>query len=204
MLFEEAHHLLEPEYTPLETGYCRLPNGQMHVAVLTRLPGCNWKMINWWFGHLDGTKKYKMWHPQAHLNLNWNEPWLPGQYIGFSRTVEKEMDGMVIKMILHFHDPSDFFQISNSENTKLITAICANVYGFDKVLHGRLIHFVRDTDVDCEMRSRYWLFKGHETQAMWVMKHCFEEMNNLALFLPDLYTEANAESINNIKNAQRL
>lgn len=43
----------------LEAGYYRLTNGQMHVAALTRRPRCKGKMVDWWFGYLDGTESTK-------------------------------------------------------------------------------------------------------------------------------------------------
>jgi hypothetical protein len=46
---EKADDLLKPGYLPLETGYTRLPNGQLQVACLTKMPGCKGRMINWWF-----------------------------------------------------------------------------------------------------------------------------------------------------------
>jgi hypothetical protein len=35
----EANLLFEPGYLPLENGFTRLDNGQVFVAVLTRMPG---------------------------------------------------------------------------------------------------------------------------------------------------------------------
>ena len=75
MLFEDANQLLEPGYMPLETGFYLLPNGQMHVAVLTRMPGCKGNMVDWWYGYLDGTETYRMWEPKSHLTLEWDEQW---------------------------------------------------------------------------------------------------------------------------------
>ena len=57
---------------------------------------------------------------------------------------------------------------------------------------GHLIHFVRDTDFGCEMRSRFWLFEGEEGMARDLMQHCIEEMGNLADLLPDLYAKETA------------
>ena len=91
MLFEEANQLLETGYMPLETGYYLLSNGQMHVAVLTRMPGCKGKMVDWWFGYLDGTEKYKMWAPKSHMSLEWDEHWKPGHYIGASHLVHESI-----------------------------------------------------------------------------------------------------------------
>ena len=52
MFFNEADKLLDQEYIPLETGYYRLSNGQIHVAVLNRMSGCKGKMLDWWLGWL--------------------------------------------------------------------------------------------------------------------------------------------------------
>ena len=65
---DEAGQLLEPGYLPLETGYTRLANGQVFVAVLTRMPGVSGEMIDWWFAwHGVEKERYKLWHPRAHL-----------------------------------------------------------------------------------------------------------------------------------------
>jgi len=155
-------------------------------------------MIDWWFGHLDRADKYKMWHPKSHLALEWDEQWWPGTYIGAGRIVEKDIGGVVMKIRIHFHDPSEFFDISKFENRNANTAICAYVYDLDKVLLGRLNHYIRDTDFGCEMRSRYWLIKSHETEAMWVMQHCLEEMGNLSLFLQNLYEMEKIKSMKEV------
>jgi hypothetical protein len=64
---EDASDLLEPGYLSLENGYARLADGKIHVACLTKMPGVNGRMINWWFGWMINTTHYKWWHPQAHV-----------------------------------------------------------------------------------------------------------------------------------------
>jgi len=189
---EEISQLLEPGYQPIETGYYRLPNGYMHVRVLTRMPRCKGKMVDWWFGYLSDTETYKMWHPKDHLALEWDEHWRPGHYIGASHTVEELVGGQLLKARIQFRDPAEFFDTSRFKEAKVGAVICANAYDLEEVPHGRIIHFVRDTDFGCEMRSRFWLFQAPDVAGMGLMVHCIEEMGNLADFLPELYARENA------------
>lgn len=192
MFIEKVNQLLEPGYLPIETGYYRLPNGQMHVAVLTRMPRCKGKMVDWWFGYMGDTKKYKMWHPKDHLVGEWDEHWSPGHYIGASHIIEEYMGGEIMKGKAHFREPSEFFDTSRFEEAKVGVAICADALTDKDVQMGHIIHFARDTDFGCEMRSRFWLFHGDDSAGAAVMKHCYEEMGYLADFLPDLYAKETA------------
>ena len=76
----EANQLLDPGYLPLESGFTRLDNGQLFVAVLTKMPKVNGKMIDWWLGWKTmETERYKLWHPRAHQairakKMNSDEP----------------------------------------------------------------------------------------------------------------------------------
>ena len=194
MLLEEANQLLEPGYLPTETGFYRLSNGQMHLAVFTRMPHCTGKMIDWWFGYLDGADAYKMWEPKTHTELKWDENRIPGRYVGASYIAEIKLGGRFIKLNIYFHEPSEFLDRSKLEEAGDVTVICANAYNLEKVPLGRIIHFVRDTDYGCEMRSRFWLFKASESGCMELMQHCMEEMGNLADFLPDFYARENEYS----------
>jgi len=192
MFFSEASQLLEPGYMPLETGYYRLSNGQLHVAILTSMHRCKGEMIDWWFGHLADTDTFRMWHPDSHISLEWDEHYRPGQYIGASQIVEGEFGGLATGARIHYHDPSEFLDITKLANADVSAAICANVYDLEKVPRGRFIHLVRDTESGCEMRSRFWLFRASEADAMILMKHGMEFMRRLGVFLPDLYDSENA------------
>jgi hypothetical protein len=194
VLLEKANQLLEPGYLPTETGFYRLSDGHMHLAVFTRMPHCTGKMVDWWFGYLDGTEEYKIWEPKSHVRLEWDENRIPGRYIGASCIVEKKLGGRIIKLRIHFHEPSEFLDRSKFEEAGVVTAICANAYDLEKVPLGRIIHFVRDTEYGCEMRSRFWLYKASESVCMELMQHCMEEMGNLADFLTDFYARENEYS----------
>jgi hypothetical protein len=192
MLMEGVHQLLDPGYLPMETGYYRLPNGQMHIAVLTRMPGCKGKMVDWWFGYMDNNEKYRMWHPENHLTLEWDEHWRPGNYIGASHLVKQYHGDEIRKGKALFHKPSDFFDTSKFEKAKVGAVICVTATDpGNNVQIAQIIHFVRDTEFGCEMRSRFWHFHGSEQLAAAVMKHCIEEMGYLADFLPQLYAREN-------------
>lgn len=90
-------------------------------------------------------------------------------------------------------------------------AVCARIGDLERPIDlGRMTHFVRDTDVGCEMRSRFWL--GHvesrdparsltdeqareirhravtDELARRLHRHAVEEMGYLADLLPALYT----------------
>jgi len=43
----EANQLLDPGHLPFESGYLRLEDGQLHVAVHTAMIGCKGRMIAW-------------------------------------------------------------------------------------------------------------------------------------------------------------
>jgi len=190
---KEISQLLGPGYQPIETGYYRLPNGHMHVRVLTRMPHCKGKMVDWWFGYLRDTATYKMWDPKDHISLKWDEHWRPGHYIGSSHTVEELVGGQLLRIRIQFHDPAEFFDTSRFKEAKVGGVICAYAYNLEGVPDGRVIHFIRDTDYGCEMRSRFWLFQAPDIAGLGLMMHCMEEMGNLADFLPDLYARESAK-----------
>ena len=96
-------------------------------------------------------------------------------------------------MSLILHDNIGGTLFATGTLNRKIPAICANAYDLEKVPHGRIVHFVRDTDFGCEMRSRFWLFHATEIEAMRLMRHCVEEMGHLADFLPGLYMQKNVE-----------
>lgn len=200
MFFKEINQILKPGYLPLETGYYRLPNGQMHVAVLTQMPGCKAEMIEWWFGHVLDNDSFKMWHPKSHLSLEWDKLHSPGHYIGSGCIVKVRMGGRNKKLRIHFHEPSEFLDTSLFEKGKVRATICANIYEVDKVPRGRMVHLVRDTEFDSEIRGRFWLYNSSEEEGGELMQQCIEKMSHLAAFLPNLYA---SKKKSNLKKTEK-
>lgn len=68
LLFNNINDLLNPEYLPLENGYCRMDDGGVFVAVLTQMPKVTGEMLDWWFWwHPMNSLRYRIWYPQAHF-----------------------------------------------------------------------------------------------------------------------------------------
>lgn len=178
--------LLAPGYAPIETGYYRLPNGDMHARCLVRMPNCRGKMVDWWFGYLHDTTSYKFWHP-AHVYFKWDEKWKPGNYIGATHEGQEYLGNTLLNVRISFHDPAEIFDISKFAAANISVVIYAIVLKDTGEPDGHMIHCVRDTDFGCEMRSRFWLAQAPEAVGLGVMTHDLEEMGNLAEFLPGLY-----------------
>ena len=164
----EANQLLEPGYLHLENGFTRLANGQVFVAVLTKMPGVTSEMIDWWFGwHYMESQRYKLWHPRAHL-LNSAERMIgddPGlsdreKYLHNPNYVTEYVGGDVLAISIAFSEASDFLDASRFEAAGIGTAICGVVsLQNSPLVFGLIIHLIRETQDGCEMRSRFWLGK---------------------------------------------
>ena len=163
----DAGQLLKPGYLPLETGYTRLRNGQMFVAVLTDMPGVSGDMIDWWFAwHGSEKERYKLWHPQAHIHVQWENPVSdePGisdreKYVDNVSRVDEYVGNAYLPITIAFGAPeANHLDEAKFEDAGVSTAVCARVGAAGKPLNlGRLIHLIRETETGCEMRSRFWL-----------------------------------------------
>ena len=71
MLLSEIAALLDPTPLPMETGYERLPDGVLHVAVRTDMHRCTGEMFEWWFRFRPDTQQYIWWHPVDHQFSDW-------------------------------------------------------------------------------------------------------------------------------------
>ncbi len=208
MKLADADALLEPGPGRLESGWLRLEDGQLHVAVWTLLPGCSGRMVEWWFGYLENTEQYRWWHPKDHVWCDWVGERGTGRYVGGTHRVHEYVGGVLLKLRIHFRDPSEYLDASRLAAAGVSAAICARIGPLEgPVWAGHFIHLCRDTDYGCEMRSRFWLgdldppelaADREARRALFpdslgpgLMKHCHEEMSYLAGFLPGLHAREN-------------
>jgi hypothetical protein len=213
MRFDQINDLLKPGYLPIESGVVEHEDGFRTVCALTRMPRCRARMVEWWFSWLGGTDQYKWWHPVDHLFSDWEDR-KPGTHIGSSHLVHEYLagpDGPIYKLRINFRDPLEFFDAKAYGNFRG-AAICAHIGDLEHPVNlGRMVHFVRDTDAGCEMRSRFFLghiesrdpkLKFTEAQkadmrgelvtselARRLHQHATEEMGYLADLLPVLYRQ---------------
>lgn len=161
-LVEVADRLAAPGYENLETGWTRLDDGVLFVAVHTPMPGVTAGMWDWWFGwHGTETARYKLWYPDAHQfsavgeDRSRNRELTDRQrYIGNVSYVDEYIGGQLQPLAIRFLDPAKV-GIREVPGT---THICARVsLSTLPVAFGWLVHQVRPTDDGAEMRSRFFL-----------------------------------------------
>ncbi len=215
--FEDLASLLTPEKLPYPSGVERLPDGILHVAVLTRMPGVTPAMIEWWFGdYMETTEHYRRWHPRDHVWMDWEDK-EPGTHVGAKHLVHEYIGGRMNKLRISFVPPEEF-GFGAVRQVPGAAAICARAGLLDRPIDlGRMVHLALPRSWGCELHSRFWLgyvrSRGGSgrldalANRPWVRRlatrvssgrallvHCHEEMTTLAGFLPDLYASESKAS----------
>ncbi len=163
--FEAAPTLLEEGYLPVETGFTSAGDGSVRIAVRTPMEGVTPDMWDWWFGwHGSDSRRYKLWHPGAHLSAAWSDGPDGGRrgrdrYVGRTSFVEEYIGASLTRAAIQFVRPSVVGLDEEAfADPSRQTAICARI-GLSRypVDVGWLVHQVRRTATGSEMRSRFWL-----------------------------------------------
>ena len=212
---EHAGELQATGYWPVETGYTIGPDGSARVFVLSPMPGVTPAMWDWWFvWHGSSGERYKLWHPQAHIDVRWQD----GRddldyYIGRVSNVVEYVGSVRMNVAIRFVSPATlgFDEQQLASNGEV--AICARVgLSGAPIETGWLVHHVRPVPGGCEMRTRIWLGGSNVrprgmpgaigawlgrtasrlqpitvTQVEQLMVHDAHEMGHLAAILPQLY-----------------
>ncbi len=214
--FENAAAVAEAGYQQTENGYGVLADGSLQVSVRTDMPGVTPPMWAWWFGwHGCDTRRYKLWHPRAHLSAAWKDGDDVGRrgdarYVGRCSLISEYIGSNLLSGAIQFIEPSVMGLPADSGDA---VAICARLgSGEAPVDVGWFVHHIRSTPSGAEMRSRFWMGGPHigvrnapslasrairpiasrmigtpETTARNLLVHCAQEMNHLAGFLPELF-----------------
>lgn len=193
-------------YQQTENGYGVLRDGGIQVSVRTDMPGVTPGMWDWWFGwHGSDSRRYKLWHPRAHVSAHWSDGGSEVGYVGRTSLVEEYLGSSFTRPAIQFVDPAELGLGELSD----AVAICARLGSSDVPVDvGWLVHQIRATPDGSEMRSRFWMGGRHVAvryanrladrvvrpvaarqlpNPRDLMVHCAQEMNHLAAFLPELY-----------------
>ncbi len=170
--FSRREELLHSETSDLETGYARLPDGMLYLAVRHELPGVSCEMINWWFAWHGTDERYQLWHPKDHKRACWKEPGPdddpnePYAFVGHTSLVEESLNGgPVLPLVIRFRNPEDFFPpgawrrfTESRSSASRPFAVCARSGPKNPPIEaGHLVHLITDTPEGCVMRSRFWM-----------------------------------------------
>jgi hypothetical protein len=218
LAFDDAHTLDDEGYHQTENGYGVCRDGSVRVAVLTDMPGITPAMWEWWFGwHGSDSRRYKLWHPRAHVSAAWQDGDDRGRrgtarYVGRTSLVSEYIGSSMLRVAIRFVMPATVGLPAPDES---VVTVCARLGSADiPVDAGWLVHHVRRTADGSEMRSRFWLGGPHiavrtapgvasrivrpvasrllgatAEYGRDLMVHCAQEMNHLAGFLPTLYEQ---------------
>jgi hypothetical protein len=204
--FEHVAALLDAGEQQTENGYGHLADGGIQVSVRTAMPRVSPQMWSWWFGwHGSDSRRYKLWHPRAHVSAEWRDGGADGTYVGRTSLVREYLGSSYAKVAIQFVDPTALgLRVPDSD-----IAVCARLGSADLPVDvGWLIHHVRPTAEGAEMRSRFWMGGRHVAvrnglgiadravrsvaarrlpDPRDLLVHCAQEMNHLAGFLPELH-----------------
>jgi hypothetical protein len=222
LAFDDAPTLDNEGYQQTENGYGVLADGSVQVSVRTDMPGITPTMWEWWFGwHGCDSRRYKLWHPRAHISAAWQDRDDTGRkdstrYVGRTSLITEYIGSSMLRAAIRFVTPATLGLPAADDAA---VPVCARLGSRDvPVDAGWFVHHIRVTGVGSEMRSRFWLGGPHISvrgvpgfanflvrppasrilgasadYARDLMVHCAQEMNHLAGFLPALYEQFGVE-----------
>ena len=214
--YENAASVADEGYQQTENGYGVLEDGSYQVSVRTDMPGVTPAMWVWWMGwHGCDTRRYKLWHPRAHLSAAWKDGDDAGRegaqrYIGRWSLISEYIGSSLLNGAIQFVAPSEMGCPPDSDDA---VSLCARLGAGDAPVDvGWFIHHIRSTPGGSEMRSRFWMGGAHiavrkapgvaskavrpiasrilgdpGASGRNLLVHCAQEMNHLAGFLTELY-----------------
>ena len=164
--FDDAASVADEGYQQTENGYGVLDDGSYQVSVRTDMPGVTPRMWSWWFGwHGCDTRRYKLWHPRAHLSAAWKDgtgrhPVATAQrYIGRWSLISEYIGSTMLNGAIQFVAPAEMGCPPDSDDA---VAICARLGAGDAPVDvGGLSTTSARRKTGREMRSRFWMGGPH-------------------------------------------
>lgn len=168
LAFDDAASIVDEGYQQTENGYGILGDGSMQVSVRTDMPGVTPAMWAWWFGwHGSDPRRYKLWHPRAHLSARWKDGDQDSgagrrgaqRYVGRWSMISEYIGSTKLGAAIQFVEPAAMGLPDDSDDT---VSICARLGSADAPVDaGWFVHQVRSTPGGSEMRSRFWMGGPH-------------------------------------------
>ena len=156
------------------------------LVVDHELRGATPEMLDWWWGNIDNTERYKLWHPKDHKSFKWEVSPKKG-HAGAIHVATEDIGGNLTTLRIRQEDPS-----SVSIHTSYSHVVTSSTLGPDGKPISWLVHEYEAMQNGTRMRSTFRLPAGIPQQFIeGLRKHCQEEMANLPKFLPELYKKEN-------------
>jgi hypothetical protein len=135
------------------------------------LGACTGEMFEWWILFCDSTEKFRWWHPECNLEMEWDPTFYAvqpvergdGCHIGHTMYIKALMNGSEYEFQLEFLDETHcvVFEDYESEDSKVTCFLAANIKVVLPVLGrtqiGQIAFQVRCSDEINELRTRIWL-----------------------------------------------
>jgi hypothetical protein len=213
----EVDRLLDRRECVCETGWCTFGDGVGYVAVRTEMPGITAEMVDWWFDwHPREALRYRIWHPQAHLDNRVEQPVRAAAkpYWGTVHHPVEDVGTGVVHARIAFLAPSEMgFSQAALEHGDAATVVCGYA-GDDRrhLRHTPMFHVFMHAPGGLVLRSRFWLGAAIAPYGPLaapggkllnnrlvrrvglpsglpraLARHCAEEYANLAALLGELY-----------------
>ena len=148
------------------------------------LKGITPEMVDWWWGHIDNSERYKLWHPKDHVSFRWLVPPTPESYIGAVQLVEEYIGGQLR------HRPNPLGRSQGTFPPNTVTCWWPASWTTRERLSGPSNTSTRKTPYGVRMRSTFPLTPDTpKWRAQGLPTHNREEMQRLPEFLPRLYRE---------------
>jgi len=163
---EQASKLLQPGYLELENGFTKLASGRHLIACLTKMPNLTGEMFEWWMGwHYMEAQRYKLWHPQAHLNngtaqMAGDDPNLSNrEKYQTSHFVHEYVGNDATEITITFSPATEYLRdVEDPYSAEVTALVCGRIeLRKPKLTVGHVIHQIRQVEGGAEMRSRFWM-----------------------------------------------